>query len=78
MELRRQDEARWLPLRNRHYGNSWHYFLADPALRRPAALRETSNLFALAISPVALKVRLTVRRLAAALLIVSGVAVLRQ
>lgn len=42
-----------------------------------AALRETSILFALAISTVALKERLTKWRLAAALLIVCGVVVLR-
>ncbi len=42
-----------------------------------AALRETSILFALAISTVALKERLTKWRLAAAVLIVCGVVVLR-
>jgi drug/metabolite transporter (DMT)-like permease len=42
-----------------------------------AALRETSILFALAISTVALKERLTKWRLVAALLIVCGVVVLR-
>ena len=42
-----------------------------------AALRETSILFALAISTVALKERLTRWRLAAAVLIVCGVVVLR-